>query len=473
MKRIIELFLVACLSGGLVAWFSYSRNNNDNIEDNIAMQVPIQHVSYIPETSVNFINSAKTSVDQVVHVMSSGSQTIMYNSPFDFMFGGGMQQEIPTMSSGSGVIISTDGYIVTNNHVISNANDIEIILNNKKSYKAKVIGTDEAIDLALIKIEGEEGEKFSAMPYGNSDLIEIGEWVLAIGNPFNLNSTVTAGIVSAKARSLGMSSKTSLEAFIQTDAAVNPGNSGGALINTKGELIGINTAIASRTGSYVGYSFAIPVNIVKKVVYDLMEYGEVQRALLGVSIYEINAKTAKELNIKNLQGVFVNAVSENGAASDAGVEIGDVITHINNVPIQNSSQLYEQIGTHRPGDKIQVSLIRNEKTKVLDLILKNQNNQTTMKKVENIDLLGAKFKVMSKGDLLKLKASNGLQITELNPGQLRMKGVKVGFVVTKVNQEKVYTVADLKRIINKSAGGVLIEGVYPNGKKAYYAIGIE
>ena len=470
MKRIIELILVATVSGGIVAWAFTKKNTDAGVVKEIIKEIPVQHVSYAPEENIDFKTSAKTAVNQVVHVMSSGSQSI--SSPFDFIFGG-EPQKIPTLSSGSGVIISKDGYVITNNHVIQGADDIEVILNDKNTYKAKIIGRDAAVDLALLKIEAKEGEVFSAMPYGNSDDIEIGEWVLAIGNPFNLKSTVTAGIVSAKARSLGMSSRTSLEAFIQTDAAVNPGNSGGALVNTKGELIGINTAIASRTGSYVGYSFAIPVNIVKKVVSDLIEYGEVQRALLGVSIYEINARSAKELGIKNISGVYVNSVNSGGAAGDAGVKPGDIITDIDGVAIKNSSELYEKIGIHRPGDKITIKLLRGDDVKKLTLILKNQNNQTTMERVENIDLLGAKFKSVSDKKLSQIGIKNGIQIFQLNTGKLRKKGVKEGFIVTKINQKKVYNVADLKAIINEADGGVLIEGVYPNGKRAYYAIGLD
>ena len=470
MKRIIELVLVAVISGGIVAWFVLDEKQEKTVQTENKIALPTSRVSYTPETNINFKTSAKTAVDQVVHVMSSGSQTV--SSPFDFIFGG-EPRKVPTLSSGSGVIISEDGYIVTNNHVIKGADEIEVILNNKKTYKAKIIGRDAAIDLALLKINAVDGEVFSAMPYGDSDVIEIGEWVLAIGNPFNLNSTVTAGIVSAKARSLGMSSRTSLEAFIQTDAAVNPGNSGGALVNTNGELIGINTAIASRTGSYVGYSFAIPVNIVKKIVSDLMEYGEVQRALLGVTVYEINAKSANELGIENMQGVYVNSVSVGGASSDAGVRIGDIITKIDGAPIRNTSELYEKIGIHRPGDKITINIVRDGKEKEIELILKNKNNKVTMERADNIDLLGAKFKSVSSKLKRQVGISFGVQVFQLNPGKLRMKGVREGFIVTKVNQESVNSAEDINRIINKSNGGVLIEGVYPNGKRAYYAIGLD
>lgn len=466
MRRIIELILVSILSAGIVAWVLISK---EDLYSELVVQesAPINKVSYTPESKVDFISSANSAVDQVVHVMSSGSKSV--SSPFDFIFGGSPQR-VPTMSSGSGVIVSKDGYVITNNHVIRGAENIEVILNNKKSYPAKVIGRDVAIDLALLKIEGDD---FSAMPYGDSDQIEIGEWVLAIGNPFNLNSTVTAGIVSAKARSLGMSSRTSLEAFIQTDAAVNPGNSGGALVNTKGELIGINTAIASKTGSYVGYSFAIPVNIVRKVISDLIEFGEVQRALLGVTIYELNAQSAEKLGIENLEGVYVKNVNPMGAAEEAGITIGDVITQIDGQVIRNSSELYEIIGTHRPGDKVKVSFIRNSEKKQLELTLKNKNNKLTMERSEDVDFLGAKFSSMNPIELKKLKIQNGIQITELNPGKLKLRGVKAGFVVVKVNRKRINTVDDIKSVINQSEGVALVEGVYPNGKIAYYAIALD
>jgi len=470
MRRISELVLVAALTAAFVAVFFALNKEEAVISEQVIKEVPISRVAYAPENDVDFTVSASSGLDQVVHVMSAGSQSV--RSPFDFIFGG-EPQEVPTMSSGSGVIISSDGYIVTNNHVIRNATEIKIILNNKKSYIAKVIGKDARIDLALLKIEAKDKEVFSAMPYGDSDKIKIGEWVLAIGNPFNLYSTVTAGIVSAKARSLGMSSRTSLEAFIQTDAAVNPGNSGGALVNTKGELIGINTAIASRTGSYVGYSFAIPVNIVRKVISDFIEYGEIQRALIGVTIYEINAQSALELGIDNVQGVYVNSVSEDGAADDSGVKVKDIITKIDGQQIKNSSELYEKVGIHRPGDVITVTVLRDGKSKDIKVTLKNQNNKTSMQRVENIDLLGAKFKLAKEETLKLANVSHGVEVTEVNPGKLRMKGVKVGFIVLKINQEKVETVSDIQRIIEKSEGGVLIEGVYPNGKRTYYAFGMD
>ncbi len=472
MRRVFELLGVAVLTGIVVSainYYTHQQKESNFLQSN--KNTPVRHVNYGANMSTDFTAAASMAVDQVVHVMSSGSQTVNYASPFDFFFGGGgIQQHVPTMSSGSGVVISSDGYIVTNNHVVKGANEIEVIFNNKKTYKAKLIGKDEIIDLALLKIDATD---LVPMPYGNSDLINVGEWVLAIGNPFNLNSTVTAGIVSAKARSLGMSSRTSLEAFIQTDAAVNPGNSGGALINTKGELIGINTAIASQTGSYVGYSFALPVNIVKKVVADLMEFGEVQRALLGVSIYELNASTASQLGVKNLEGVYVKEVTPGGAAEDAKIKVGDVIVKINNISIKNSSELYEQIGTHRPGNKITVTLIRGDDEKIFDMVLKNQYNLTTMSKAENIDILGAKFKVLSAEELSKMGLKSGVQITQLSPGKLMKKGMQEGFIITAINQEPVKDATDIQNIINKSSGGILIEGHFPNGTRAYYAIGLD
>ncbi len=464
------MILVALISGGLVALVLIYNLPKEKVEKEVIRELPVAKVSYAPEEEVDFVNAAKTAVNQVVHVMSSGSQRVQYSSPFDFIFGG-IQEQVPTLSSGSGVIISKDGYVVTNNHVIEQADEIEVILNNKQTYKAKIIGRDQATDIALLKIESDED--FSAMPYGNSDDIEIGEWVLAIGNPFNLNSTVTAGIVSAKARSLGMSSQTSLEAFIQTDAAVNPGNSGGALVNTRGELIGINTAIASRTGSYVGYSFAIPVNIIKKVVSDLMEYGEVQRALIGVSIYEINAQSAQVLDIEELEGVYVKEVTPGGAAYDAGIEEGDIIVEIEGSKIRNSSELYEKVGIHRPGDQIKVTVIRNEKPKSFKLTLKNRNNQTEMKQAQNIDVLGAVFKSLDTSELKHYGLNYGVQITQLNPGKLRAAGIREHFIVTKINHQKIKSSKDINAIINHTEGGILIEGIYPNGHRAYYAIGLD
>ena len=470
MRRISELVLVAVITAISVALFFTFEQEEDIVIKELIKEVPIGRVAYAPENEVDFTVSASSGVDLGGRGIIKNSQSV--RSPFDFIFGGEPHQ-VPTMSSGSGVIISENGYIITNNHVIRNATEIKIILNNKKSYIAKVIGKDARIDLALLKIEAKDKEVFSAMPYGNSDKIKIGEWVLAIGNPFNLYSTVTAGIVSAKARSLGMSSRTSLEAFIQTDAAVNPGNSGGALVNTRGELIGINTAIASRTGSYVGYSFAIPVNLVRKVISDFIEYGEIQRALIGVTIYEINAQSALELGIDNVEGVYVNAISEYGAAEDSGLKVKDIITKIDGQNIKNSSELYEKVGIHRPGDKIIVTVLREGKSKDIEVTLKNQNNKTSMQRVENIDLLGAKFKLAKEETLKLAKVAYGVQVTEINPGKLRMKGVRVGFIVLKINQEKVETVADIQRIIKESEGGVLIEGVYPNGKRAYYAFGMD
>jgi len=473
MKKIVEIVIIIIISSGITSWIvSKQKTKNITIEKSkpIDNSNIIQKVAYLPNQNINFQKAAEQAVDQVVHVMSSGSETYISNSPFDFIFGG-IQQEVPTLSSGSGVIISKSGYIITNNHVIKNADKIEVILNNKETYEASIVGKDADTDLALLKINAKEDLPY--MPYGNSDDIHIGEWVLAIGNPFNLNTTVTAGIISAKARSLGISSKTSLESFIQTDAAVNPGNSGGALVNTKGELIGINTAIASRTGSYVGYAFAIPVNIVKKVVADLLEYGEVQRAVLGFSIANIDAELASQLHLKTKKGLYIHHITKGGAAYDAGIQEGDILTKIDDDKIYSSSELYEKIGVRRPGDKISITVLREQKELTFLLTLKNRDNQTVMKKTENIELLGGRFKVLSGQKLKKIGLSNGIQITSLNPGKLKRQGVAEGFIITYVNQQKVYSIADLKKIINQSHRGILIEGIYPNGIRAYYAIGLD
>ncbi len=382
--------------------------------------------------------------------------------------------------SGSGVIISKDGYIVTNNHVVHGADKIDVILNDKRSYEAEIIGTDPQTDLALVKIKEKD---LPILTYANSDQVKVGEWALAVGNPFNLTSTVTAGIISAKGRNINILENDPekgmfpIESFIQTDAAVNPGNSGGALVNTNGELIGINSAIASQTGSYSGYSFAIPVNIVKKVVADLIEFGTVQRAFIGVSIRDIDAKFAEEKEIKNLNGVYVNGLTDGGAGEDAGVKVGDVIIKIENNPVRNVAELQEQIGKYRPGDKVNVVVIRNSKEMGLAVTLKNKDGNLGVIKKENrsattLASLGASFETLSKEEMRKLGIQNGLKISRLENGKLAAAGIKPGFIITSIDKKKITDISDIENILQTKAGGVLIEGVYPNGIRAYYGFGM-
>ncbi|MCF6332615.1 MAG: Do family serine endopeptidase [Draconibacterium sp.] len=419
--------------------------------------------------------AAEKSIQTVVHIATQSMRDGGWSSGnpfFDELFGAQRQQQKPQIAQGfgSGVILSEDGYIVTNNHVIEDAQKIKVILNDKREFDAELIGTDPSTDVALLKIDA---KNLQFITYGNSNKLRIGEWVLAVGNPFNLTSTVTAGIVSALGRNLRINDdQYSIEAFIQTDAAVNPGNSGGALINQEGNLVGINTAIASQTGSYTGYSFAVPVSIVKKVVGDLKEFGEVQRALIGVNISDVNAEIAEKLDLAKVEGVYVAGVPDNGAANEAGIEIDDVITSVDNEIVKNSAELQERISQYRPGDDVKVVVIRGNKEKQFTVTLRNKNGDTQI--VRDITtVLGAEFKPANNRDKQNLEIRNGIKITNLNKGKLKEAGLKEGFIITTVNKKPIFEVNDFKREIGNAKGGILVEGVYPNGELAYYVFGIE
>ncbi len=433
-----------------------------------------------PEMANDFTHAAEMTVHGVVHVKTYYEQRhsnnpFQFNDPWGGLFGSpfGQQQPQQVEASGSGVIITDDGYIATNNHVIENADKVLVTLNDKREYSAKVIGRDPTTDLALLKID-EKGLPF--INYGNSDDVKVGQWVLAVGNPFNLTSTVTAGIISAKGRNINiLQGNTKIESFIQTDAAVNPGNSGGALVNTSGELIGINSAIASNTGSYTGYSFAIPVNIVKKVIGDLLEFGTVQRAFIGISIADIDSKLAEEKGIKNIKGVYVAGLTDGGAAQEAGVREGDVITKVGDVPVNSSSELQEQVSRFRPGDHVNVSLTRGEAEKSLTIVLKNKNNNTDLvkaDKVELVTLMGAEFSSVPREEQNKLGISGGVKVSKLNGGKLRSAGIREGFIITNIDKREIHSTDDLVNVLQNKTGGVLIEGVYPNGMRAYYGFGL-
>ena len=392
----------------------------------------------------------------------------------EFFYGykGAQQQE--QIGTGSGVIISEDGYIVTNNHVVKDASEIEITLNNKKSYKAKLVGTDSKMDIALLKIDTEDKLPYST--FADSDVVKVGEWVLAVGNPYNLTSTVTAGIVSAKARNLDT---TGIQSFIQTDAAVNPGNSGGALVNTRGELIGINTAIASQTGTYAGYAFAVPVNLVKKVMDDLLEFGKVQRAFLGVQITEINSEVAKEKGLSSTSGIYVAKVNNESAAEAAGIKEGDVIISVADVAVNTTSELTEQVGRHRPGDKINIELFRGEKKKTIAVILRGADNTTAANKKEQINsetALGADFAELSAAEKKNFKINNGIKIQSIKAGKFAASGIRQGFIITRLNSKSVDAVADVDNIINGSENNMLtVEGFYPQspGSRYIYSFNIK
>ena len=478
MKRFFGFFLAA-VSGALVfaLVFNVIDKKTTSTETDID-QLPVVQANYTPHAAVigpDFVNAADLTVHAVVHIKAELYQrNQVYNDFFDLFndFFGNPQYRYnqPIVATGSGVIITPDGYIVTNNHVVQQASKLEITLNDRRTFEAKVIGTDPSTDLALIKIEA---GNLPYLKYGDSDDLKVGEWVLAVGNPFNLTSTVTAGIVSAKARNINILGEVSaIESFIQTDAVVNRGNSGGALVNTDGDLVGINAAIASNTGSYTGYSFAIPVNIVKKVVEDIKNFGEIQRAYLGISFREIDSQFADEMGLEEIEGVYVVEVMENGAAADAGIEKGDVIVRVNHTDINSKSSLLETIGTQRPGDQVKVFVRRGDNLKEFNVVLKNRSGNTDIVKKDNIKILGATFKTVSQGELEKLNISHGLKIVSLGKGSLKNAGIQEGFIIMYIDKKPVKSFDDLKYTLESKKGGTLIEGVYPNGQKAYYGVGL-
>ena len=484
-KNLLVIAGVALFSAG-VSVFGFSLVNKPETQEvTVISEIPLQRVSYTPGGPVDLTQAAEMSVNAVVHITtkyeapqrSSSTETDPF---FEFFFrdrrgGGQPQQPQPRMGSGSGVILSPDGYIVTNNHVIDNANEITVTLNDKRTFKAMLVGADPSTDLALLKIDATD---LPTLEIGNSDELRVGEWVLAVGNPFNLTSTVTAGIVSAKARNINiLSSDMKIESFIQTDAAVNPGNSGGALVNTRGQLIGINTAIASQTGSYSGYSFAVPVSIMSKVVTDLKQHGVVQRALLGVIINDINAEFAKEKNIEELKGAYVAGVNENSGAASAGIKEGDIITHANGVRVRSVSELQEQIGRFRPGDKVKIQLIRDGKNKDFEVMLKNTMGNTEIVREVGLKDLGASFTPVSDKQKKELGIPAGLLVEKVERGgKFAHAGIPKGYIIVKVNNRPVNSVSDIEQIIkevrqnNNNEQALFISGLSPNGRVAYYAV---
>jgi Do/DeqQ family serine protease len=474
MKRLIGFFLVA-VAGGAVALGAYKlmEKKPSYYSYTAQQQVPLRPVNYIPGTPFNepdFESAAAISIHAVVHIKTEfQNKSNVYDDFFNFFnFGQGMpNQAIEAM--GSGVIIDPEGYIVTNNHVVQDADNITVTLNDKRVFKATIVGADASTDLALIKIE-EKGLPF--LTYGNSDEVRIGEWVLAVGNPFNLTSTVTAGIVSAKARDINiLGSQGTVESFIQTDAAVNPGNSGGALVNLKGELIGINAAIASGTGNYVGYSFAIPVNIVKKVVGDFMKFGRIQRGFLGIRYKEIDDQFAKDNDLPSINGVYVQEVVEGGAAEKAGMKKGDVILRMQGAPVNSKSELQEIISQHNPGDKLDLTVFREGKQVDLSLTLLNENESLAVTKDNQIIIHGATFQRISDNEKRRFNIDDGYKVVHLDNGLLRNSGIREGFIIVAIDKQPVHSTQDLKEGFTSKRGGVLIEGVYPNGMRAFYGIG--
>ena len=432
---------------------------------------------------VDLTTASENTINSVVHVTTKVVQTTFQRDPFqEFFYGpgaGGREFKQFGSGSGSGVIVSSQGYIVTNNHVIENANEIEVILNDNSKYTAKLIGADPSTDIAVLKIEG---ENFQPISLGNSDDLRIGEWVLAVGNPFNLTSTVTAGIVSAKARNINLlSDRTNpnvvpIESFIQTDAAVNPGNSGGALVNTRGELVGINTAIASQTGSYTGYSFAVPVNLVEKVMRDLIDYGIVQRGYLGVQIADINQELKEKNKLPNTKGVFVSKVVADGSADKAGMKDGEVILKIGSKEVNSVAELQEEIGKRRPGDKISLTVrTKDGDEDIKELLLRNSNGDTKLVSKEEISknfALGATFRTLTSKEMKELNISYGVKIVELNAGKLKSIGLQPGMIVLKLNNEAIESVEQLTAKLNGQNRGVLLEVMSESGKRDYFGFGL-
>ena len=451
------------------------------------IEVPAGYARFSKATSAmetDFTVAAELSVNAVVHVKtkSPAPQMSFPNNPFfEYFYGQPQfkQNERPMQEgSGSGVILTNDGYIVTNNHVIDKSSEIEVTLNDKRTFKAKLIGADPSSDIALIKIEA---DNLPIIILGNSDSLKVGEWVLAVGNPFNLTSTVTAGIVSAKARNINiLGAAMKIESFIQTDAAVNPGNSGGALVNTRGELVGINTAIASQTGSYAGYSFAVPVSIVSKVVSDIRQFGVVQRAVLGVEISDINDQLAKEKKLKTMSGAYVGKVGEESAAKKAGVKEGDIINNVNGVAVKSVAELQEQIGRYRPGDKITINVVRNNEESKLKVELKNRqgNTEVVSSNSNTTDVLGATFEALNEKERAKLELDYGVEIKSITKGKLAELGIKPGFIILKINNQIIKEAGDVQTAVDNAMNNGLqekvlfIAGVYPNGKVTYYAVNL-
>jgi len=482
--------VIASAVSSVVAVVAYQNFFPQKNTVQIVENAPVKYTALSAENvgtlqPIDFRYAAATATPSVVHIKSAFKvEPVRYNPNdpmrqffgedfFRYFQGPNPYQNQPKVATGSGVIVSEDGYIVTNNHVVENANEIYVTLHNNKTFKAKVIGRDADTDLALVKIEG---EKFPSVNFANSDSVMIGEWVMAVGNPFNLASTVTAGIVSAKARSInilghGQASKGSaIESFIQTDAAVNPGNSGGALVNIGGELIGINTAIASPTGSYAGYSFAVPSNIVRKVIFDLQKFGVTQRGFLGVQIRAVDNELANKAGLDKPMGVYVEQINEGSAGKDAGLQSKDIITKINGVNVNSAPELQEQVANYRPGDKISVEYLRDGKLAKTTVVLKNKYN-TTATVDSNRDILGAlglDIEELSAKEKAQLGVESGVKVNNIKPGKIaEFTDIKKGFVITQIDDQPVNNVNDFLNVLKSKNGKVMVEGIYPNKPMSY------
>lgn len=482
MKKTILLSLCAVAIFGAGTMMTNAATNSEG-------------ATYAAGQPVDLTVAAEKALPCVVHIKylqnSKIQEVEMRSDPFGDMFdpfgffgqrgqGQNQRRKVQTPKkegAGSGVLISTDGYIVTNNHVVEGADELTVTLNDNREFSARIIGTDKATDLALIKIHGKD---LPAIKVASSDDIRVGEWVLAIGHPFNLRATVTAGIVSAKARSLGANG---VEAFIQTDAAINAGNSGGALVNVKGELIGINAMLYSQTGNFTGYGFAIPTTIMNKVVADLKQYGTVQRGLIGIrgmdarNYIDQQKEQQKEVDLGTNDGIYVSEVSDDGAAQEAGLMSGDVITAVNGQKVTKMAELQEILATKRPGDKVKVDYLRNKAKKSAEIVLKNEQGNTKVVKDADLDILGSTFREINEQEKQQLDITYGVKVMKVGNGKFKNSGVPSGFIIQKVNETSVKTINELNAVVkeaSKSKSPVLyIQGVYPSGKKGYFAVPLE
>ncbi len=476
MKKGILIALLSAAVGGLTA---YAVVKSVDIEGGQAVQLSdgaqFRTVNLSHENWPDFTYAAESAVDAVVYVKVTSTQTQPQapSSIFDYFFGfpQGTPQQREKVGSGSGVIIREDGYIVTNNHVIDGATKIEVTLNSNQTYQATLVGTDPATDVALLKIDA---TGLPIIPFGDSDKLRLGEWVIAIGSPYDLRSTITAGIVSAKGRSMpNYSGEFKIESFIQTDAAVNPGNSGGALVDRAGNLVGINTAIYSQTGSYSGYSFAVPVNIVKKIAYDLMDFGSVKRAVLGIKMQPIDDKIAEELKLSSRNGVYISEVSASSAADEAGLKAGDIILAIDSTKVNTTPSVQEAVSRYSPGDSAVITILRDGKEKKVEVTFKGTSQENgTLADDGSVAFYGSSIKEASEETLAKYGLKSGVEIVELGPGKLMEAGAVEGFIIQYVNDHPVKTPQDVIDVVKKSKRTVFIEGVTPSGRIGYFGFGV-
>ena len=491
MKKIVN---IAVPTSALVAVvLSVAAFTNTNAATS-PEQSPMPAVASLPAGQpVDLTYAAEKSLPSVVYIkntQNSKVQTVEYSDPFEDFFsdpfggffgrgrsnGGKRQRQVETpkrVGAGSGVIISADGYIVTNNHVVDGADELMVTLNDNKEYSARIIGADATTDLALIKIDAKQ---LPAIQIANSDDVKVGEWVLAVGNPLGLNNTVTAGIVSAKARTMGQG----VSSMIQTDAAINQGNSGGALVNTRGELIGINAMIYSQTGSNIGYGFAIPTAIMNKVVDDIKQYGSVQRAMIGIAGTDVNIyvdsekEKGNEIDLGTMEGIYVAEITEGGAAEDAGMKKGDVITHIDGEKVTKFGELTGIMAQKRPGDKVTVTYLRNKKKLTAQLTLKNQQGNTKVVKNADLDVLGGSFRAITDQQKEQLNIGYGLEVLKVSGGRLKDAGIPKGFIIQRANDQSIRSIEDLQKVVKEASTSkepvLYIQGIYPTGKKGYFAV---